>query len=357
VSGRVLHLVVPGPIDQRTGGYQYDAQMVTGLPAFGWTAIVHSLLGRFPEADEEARDCLRVAMERIPQGGRVVLDGLASAALTDGLHDLAAQLRLIALIHHPISEETGLPDALREELALAERRTLAMCRGVIVTSEFTADRLERFGVSRARVRVVRPGVDPAPRATGPGEGEPPRLLCVGSVVPRKGQDVLVRALASIQELPWSCVCVGNLERDPGFAGSVVRQVGEAGLSDRIHFVGESIEAELDRQYAGSSIFVLASHYEGYGMALAEALVRGLPVVSTTGGAIPDLVPSSAGILVEPGDDRALAQALRALLDGRPAKKQRAEFAEAARGYGLTLPGWPEAVHSFSDAVLQLTPDA
>ena len=140
------------------------------------------------------------------------------------------------------------------------------------------------------------------------------LLCVASVTPRKGHDVLVRALARIRDLEWTCVCVGGLDRDPSHTDSVLRAVADAGLEDRIQFVGERHGEDLDDLYRTASAFVLASYYEGYGMALADALAYGLPVVSTTGGAIPFTVPSEAGLLVEPGDSVAFADALRTLLE-------------------------------------------
>jgi glycosyltransferase involved in cell wall biosynthesis len=91
------------------------------------------------------------------------------------------------------------------------------------------------------------------------------------------------------------------------------------------------------------------------MALAEALVRGLPVVSTTGGAISDTVPSGAGVLVPPGDDRALAGALEPLLAEPEGAERRAALGAAASRYGRMLPSWDEAIAAFAKAVLELAP--
>jgi glycosyltransferase involved in cell wall biosynthesis len=95
------------------------------------------------------------------------------------------------------------------------------------------------------------------------------------------------------------------------------------------------------------LFVLASHLEGYGMALAEAVARGIPVVSTTAGAIPETVPADAGVLVPPGDSRALMKALAALMDDRAAREQLAAGARAAR---KTLPTWSAAAQKFAAAL-------
>jgi glycosyltransferase involved in cell wall biosynthesis len=221
-----------------------------------------------------------------------------------------------------------------------------------VTSGFTAGVLEAYGVPLDRMRVAPPGTNRARPAVGPAPGRPPTLLCVASVTPRKGHDVLVAALADIRDLPWTCVCVGSTERDRDHAEAVVSSVARVGLRDRVSFVGEREGESLEALFHGASVFVLASHYEGYGMVLAEAIARGIPVVSTTGGAIPYTVPADAAVLVPPGDASAFAAALRDVLD--PTSTLRDELAEAARRHATKLLSWSEAVAVFATAVDDLT---
>ncbi len=364
-----LHLVVPGPLDQQTGGYIYDARMAAGLRRRGWRVDVHGLEGTFPDADATAAASLDRVLERLVDGSRVLVDGLALGGLPDPIVAHRRRLHILALVHHPVSDETGLAVEVRARLADREQRALAAVAGVIVTSSFTRRGLGRFGVPAARVRVARPGTDPAPPAAGPGPGEPPQLLSVASVVPRKGHDVLVRALARLRDLPWRCVCAGSLERAPDHARRVRALVEEHGLAGRIRFTGECLRPVLDRLYAGSSLVVLASHYEGYGMVLTEALVRGLPVVATTGGAMPDTLPSDASLLAAPGDDGELATAIGSLLDPRaPAHAsgkgggvaagalRRAALAAAARRHAAALPDWDTAVRTFEQHLLALAPE-
>jgi glycosyltransferase involved in cell wall biosynthesis len=174
---------------------------------------------------------------------------------------------------------------------------------------------------------------------------------VGSFAPRKGQDVLVRALALVQDLPWTCTFAGSLDRDPGYADGVRHEIELLGLRGRVELSGELGTEALDELYATATLFVLPSHYEGYGMALAEALARGLPVVSTTGGAIPHTVPEDAGVLVSPGDVDALAEALRALLDD---PHRREQLAVSARRHASDLPDWASQAAAFAAAVRELT---
>lgn len=357
-----LDLLVPGPLDQRTGGYLYDARVVDGLRGLGWIVRVHELRGRFPDPDSAATAALEAALTQVPEAVPAVIDGLALAAL-EALSDRApVDGTRLALVHHPLSDETGLTRELGARLEGMERRALARCAGVIVTSRFTASRVvNRLGVSEARLRVVPPGTEADPEPPSPDEpsddhalaqalDESPRLLCVGSVIPRKGQRVLVDALAELSDLDWHCTVAGSLDRDREYADEVVQRARTVGLARRITFTGELNHDELVRLYRSSSIFVLPSFYEGYGMALAEALAFGLPVVSTTGGAIPHTVPDSAGILVPPGDAPAVRKAVGTLLRD-PAERRR--LSDAARRYAAGLPDWDETASRFAAAVRDL----
>ena len=351
-----LHVVVPGALEQRTGGYVYDARIVRGLCELGWRVEVHNLVGTFPDADAEARTSMTSTLAGIPAGARVVIDGLAMGGLPDPVRAERSRLRILALVHHPLADETGLDEPRRARFVALERDALAGCIGVLVTSEFTARRLGAFGVGPARVRAVRPGTDPARPAIGPGSDAPPALLCVASLTPRKGQHLLVHALSRLRDLPWTCVCAGSLDRVPGYATMVRELTREVGVGERIRFPGECEPDHLDDLYHHASLFVLPSHYEGYGMALADALARGLPVVSTTGGAIPDTVPGDTSVLVPPGDDGALGEALGRLLADGTGARRRAELARAARRHAQRLPNWTQAAQAFADAMLELTPD-
>jgi glycosyltransferase involved in cell wall biosynthesis len=353
-----LHFIVPGSLDQRTGGYIYDKRVVAGLRERSWDVTVHELNGEFPVADVQASASLAETLVRIPGGALVIIDGLAMGGLADTVHAQATRLRLLALIHHLLADETGLDQAGRADFLEREREALGSCIGVIVTSSFTAGRVRDIGIEPTLIATVRPGNDPAPPATGPGANDPPQLLCVASVTPRKGQDVLVHALARLSDVQWTCVCAGSLTRSPTFAETVGTAVRDAGLSGRIRFPGECDEDTLEALYATSSVFVLPSYFEGYGMVLTEAMARGLPIVTTNGGAIPDTVPSDAGIFVRPGDPDALAGALRSLLVDAPdqphsARNERARLGTAARRYASGLPKWDEAVEAFAEAARSL----
>ncbi|HET6522202.1 MAG TPA: glycosyltransferase family 4 protein [Geminicoccaceae bacterium] len=339
MAGSVV-FIVPGPIDQRTGGYIYDRRIVLGLRARGrWVEVVE-LPGRFPFADATARAAALRCVEGLAAGALPVIDGLALPAFARVLDRLPPW---VALIHHPLGMETGLGESEARALLDLEREMLRAPARIVVTGPQTVRDLERLDVAPARVAVVRPGTDPAPLARGSG-GPARHMLCVASLTPRKGHPVLLEALAGLVDLDWRLTCVGSPDLHPPTAAAIRAAIEERGLGERVALVGERPAAELAPFYDAADLFVLASHHEGYGMALGEALARGLPVVTTRAGAIPDTVPATAGLLVPPGDPAALAGALRRVLTDGGLRRRLAEGARAARA---ALPSWDEAVAAFA----------
>jgi glycosyltransferase involved in cell wall biosynthesis len=263
-----------------------------------------------------------------PDGALVLIDGLALGMMPALAAAHANRLRVVALVHHPLALESGLPVDIADRLRISEREALKHVRAVIVTSEMTAATLVRdFGVPPEAITVATPGVDRPASSWMAASNATPKLLAVGMVTPRKAYDVLVDALARIADLDWHCTVAGSLERAPETAASVRRQIERHALTGRIDLFGEV--ADPTALYETADIFVLPSRYEGYGMAIAEAMAYGLPVVATRVGAIPEVVPDSAGLLVPPDDPAALAHTLRRLIENQSLRRGYAVGASAA----------------------------
>jgi glycosyltransferase involved in cell wall biosynthesis len=208
-----------------------------------------------------------------------------------------------------------------------------------------------YGLAKDRIAIAPPGTM---KAGTPRQhktfSDPLRLLCVATVTPRKGHRVLIEALADIEHATWRLDCVGSLTRDLDCAAELRDLITRHHLETNVRLLGERQPQQLPPAYDEADLFVLPSFHEGYGMAYAEALSYGLPIVATTGGAIPYTVPESAGILVPPGDVDALRDALgRAIGD----RKLLAKLSEGARRAGAALPDWPQAVDQWRDAVVRL----
>jgi glycosyltransferase involved in cell wall biosynthesis len=344
-----LAFIVPGALGQLTGGYLFDRHIVDGLRAAGRAVELHELDGRFPEADKAARRAAAASLAGLADGSAAVIDGLALAAFADCLPTEAARLRLVGFVHHPLALETGLPIERREALALAEARLLPRLRGVLCPSRITAWHMAEYGVARDRILVTPPGTAPAPPRPKRQDG-PPRLLCVASVSPRKGHLLLIEALAELKDRKWQLTCIGSLTRDPEAARALEQAIARHGLAERVRLAGEWPPERLGAAYAEADLFILPSYHEGYGMALAEALAHGLPIVATTAGAIPETVPADAAMLVPPGDRSSLVRALALVLDN---DGLRARLAAAAAAAGAALPDWPQAVRRWIEALDRL----
>jgi glycosyltransferase involved in cell wall biosynthesis len=334
-------LLVPGPFDTISGGYIYDRRLVEGLRANGHDVQVVELSGRHPLPDEDATASARHALAAVAPGARIVVDGLGLPAFAPFADELVRR-GAVGLIHHPTALEHGNPGEVRDALKEAEQALFPRLARLVATSNLTAQRLApEFGADPARIGVVEPGTDPAPRSMGSGEGC--SILALGSLIPRKGHDVLMRALATLTDLDWRLTVAGGA-RDQVYAHGLRALAEELGIAQRVDFPGEVDGAVLEALWQGADLFALASHWEGYGMAVAEALARGLPVAVTAGGALADLVPVAAGVVSPPGDVVSLGKAMRrAIFD----TDLRAEMAEAAWQAGQALPRWEDRAAAFA----------
>ncbi len=343
-AGRPVWFLVPGPLDTRTGGFIYDRQMIDGLKRADRLGGIIETPDVFPGADPATIVAIASEIASVPEGSVLVVDGLAATDLSPVLKREAERLALIALIHHPLADENNADPRQVQALFDAERDMLEAPSGVIVTSPSTARRLADFGVGASRLATVLPGTDPRPVAEK-REG-PPRILCVATLSRRKAQDVLIDALEQVQDLDWRTDLAGA-ERDPSFAEELDTKLAVSPVRDRIIRHGEVSEDRLEQLWRSASLFVLPSRHEGYGMALAEALARGVPVISTRAGAIPDTVPAGAGVLVEPGNANALAAALRGVIEKPELMRTLSQGALAA---GRTLPSWSDAQANFIESI-------
>ncbi len=345
VAPRAFAMLPPAPLAALSGGPAYARAIVDQLRRDGHAVSTVELAGRHPLPDDAALEAAAVAWRSCTPGVEAIIDGMGLPAfepLTDALVSHGAA----ALVHHPTALETGADAAVRDALRAIERRMLPRLRRVIVTGDDTAARLAaEFGVVPERIRVVTPGTPEAARSEGPQRAGC-AVLSVGTLLPRKGHDVLLRALARLPDLDWTLTVAGGAP-DAEYARTLQALAKDLGIAARVRFAGGLDGAALEAEWDRAGLFALATRYEGYGMAIAEALRRGLPVAVTSGGAAAALTPAAAGVVAAPGDVVGLSNGMRRVVFDAGLRRRMAQAAWVAGG---ALPGWPEQARRFAAAL-------
>ena len=349
VGTRDVHVVVPEGIDDPTapsGGNLYDRRVSRGLTAGGWAVHERAVGGGWPHPDAGARAALAAALAAPPDGAVVLVDGLVACGVPEVVVPAARRLALVVLLHLPLGDEVGASP----ELAVREREVLAAAAAVIATSPWAARRaVGLHGLDPDRVTVAPPGVDPAPRAPG---DDGTALLCVGALTPTKGQDLLVAALADLADLPWTATLAGPL-RDPAHVAAVRDAVARHGLDGRVRLTGPLTGAALADAYAAADLLVVPSRAETYGMVVTEALARGIPVLVSDVGGLPETLGRDPegevpGMVVQAGRVAALGAALHGwLIDSA----RRAELRRRAERRRTLLQEWEVTSRCVASALI------
>ena len=339
-----LYFAIPGDIATLTGGYASARHLLAAMATSGFTVAQLELPGSFPVPEPQALATTDAIFSALPDGAAVLVDGLAFGAMENIALRHASRLKLLALCHHPLALETGLKLAKVKALQHSERVALGAAVAIVVTSNMTRKILMHdYEVPAAKIVVAVPGTKH--QVFAECTGDPPVLLTVATITRRKAHDVLIAALARLAHLPWVARFVGGMEFDAEWVKHLQQQVADCGLEGRIRFVGAV--ADPRDEYGQADVFVLPSLYEGYGMVFAEALAFGLPIVGTRAGAVPEVVPATAGILVAPSDVEGLADALHKVLTQPDCK---AGLQLGARNAATRLPRWHDTAQVISDLV-------
>lgn len=335
-----LWLVLPASVDDPervSGGNVFDLRVRDGLEELGWEV-------RTVKADAAAPGS---ALAQVPDGGLVLIDGLVAVAAPDAVEEASERLRIVALALMSVAAFPGAGQEAVDDETRALRRALR----VIVPSAWVRDELVGRGATVAsRVVIAEPGADDAPLADGSADGG--SLLCVGVVAGHKGHDTLVDALADLAATPgWSCTIAGSVSADPGFASSVAERGARAGISDRIRWAGVLEGDALQSAYRRADLLIAPSRTESYGIAVGDALRRGIPVIASRVGGLPEAVrPAEAGLLVPPDDPAALADALERWMTD-PALRSR--MRRAARAAARQRPAWSDTALAIDRALKAL----
>jgi glycosyltransferase involved in cell wall biosynthesis len=310
-------LVVYGDLEPRSGGYRYDRRLVEGLRERGDRVDVISL----PETSRARSFAHNLSGRLVRDLDRpfdvLLQDELCHPSLVGLNRRLDREYPIVSIVHHlRASELSGLSRRLSCEL---ERAYLSTVDAVICNSRPT--RAAVAELTDTPGLIAWPGVDrfegfpTDAEITARAQRDPFEVVFVGNLLPRKGLDTLLGALAGV-ERDWHLTVVGD-ESDPAYAREVRDLVRHEGLADRVEFTGWLDDEDLAARLGSAHLLAVPSTHEGFGIVYLEGMAFGLPALASASGGASDLVTDGkTGHLVAPGDERAIARAVDRLATDR-----------------------------------------
>jgi glycosyltransferase involved in cell wall biosynthesis len=336
-----------GRRDLLTGGYSFNFRMVEFLRKNGIdTDVVH--FRTVPEGLSERRNrAARYIYRHVLKSKPDVIIVSKSYQYVPLLRIFSSSLRIpvVYLIHQP--EWKTQKSWCRSILYRTYTRwILGMAHTVWVNSRSTGLEVEKLGIQPGRIVIITPGFD-RPGTPLPDRSErsgPVRLLSVGSFIPVKAHDVLVKACSKLPPGSFTLDLVGGTNSKEDCSGHISELIRTHQLEDSIRILGEFTADELGLAYRNADILVHPSRWESFGITLIEAMSLGLPVVASDVAAIPELIHDGKnGLLVPPGDVDRLASAIRSLIDR---KDIRLEMGARSQELASKLNDWDETGKAF-----------
>ncbi len=338
-----ISFVMLGLKDHSTGGYYFNFKMAEALSVAGHEVdVIH--FNTIPETLQGSR---------IPGSFHVlfrVLKNRPDLLVVSKSYSFMAFLRLLLpftgipvlyLVHHlEWHDRVEGVSGFRKKLV---RWFLSSGKKIWVNSKSTSDDVVSLGLSEDRICVIPPGFERfSKQAEQRSENSPVRILCVGTVCSRKDQLTLVKACNLLKDRNFHLDILGDEKTDSAYSESVRKEA--YALGDKVTFMGHLSTEELYAKYNSSDILANLSHWEGYGIAVAEALWAGLPVLAVDAGAVPELVTHGEnGFLITAGDVTNCAEHLKELIDN---KELRYKMSENASVRSKDLFTWSDTGREF-----------
>lgn len=331
--------IVPyaGPV---TGGAQADLHIVEQLRRLGWEVeLVPLLLGPKNESSWFPWRNMTFGFStmwryRHVAAGTIFLEDQALSGVLGVFNEFAhrrLRARVVVITYH-LRFNLWRHPIRRFVRRLIEGTVVRRADLIVVSSQNTRREVEALGIDNRRIKVIALGSRPsAPKHTSPvssSEDRVVRLLTVGTVEPRKGLEYLLRALGLLPDCSWHLDLVGSFDQEHHvLLEELARSLH---ISDRVRFHGRVADSVLEEFLVRAHVYVSPSLGEGFGLAVLDAMDRGLPVVATEAGALPELIENEkTGLLVPPRNPSALAAALRRTIVDRELRRRLGQAAENA----------------------------
>ncbi len=338
-----ISFVMLGLKDHSTGGYYFNLKMSKALSSAGHDVdVIH--FSTIPEKLQGSR--IRGSFYVLNR----VLKYKPDLLVVSKSYSFMAPLRIILpflrcpvlyLVHHlEWHDRTGGTSSIRKMIV---RWFLSSGRKVWVNSRSTAADVTSLGIPENRLRVIPPGFDRFSVETDTLiRNLSVNILSVGTLCSRKDQLTLVRACALLKDRDFHLFILGDDTVDRDYIAEVRQEADSLGA--RVTFMGHLSTAELYGMYNQSHILANLSHWEGYGIAVAEAMWAGLPVIAVDAGAVPELVThGDNGFLIAPGDVKSCTEYLKLLIDNGTLRE---EMSKRARERALELFSWDDTGREF-----------
>lgn len=356
-----IGLVIYDNLEPRSGGYLYDSRLVETLYAHGDEVEILSQPWK-PYSLRLLQNEDGGFLKRMLSGNfnLIVQDELNHPSLFSLNYRFKQRSRIpiVSIVHHLRISEQPSPLQL-PFIRTIEKRYLQSIDRFIFNSLTTQNEVTRFLGSESIGLVSYPGKDLFSGGLDLVEIlnrcqrlHPVRLVFAGNLIPRKGLDLALQALAKVKDLSWTFDIIGDPNTNVKHANQLRNMVFDLGLAERVFFHGRLEPERLFEQFRKSQVLLSPAQYEGFGITFVEAMGCGLPVIALKTGAAPEVIADGeTGFLVPPGDIDGLALALRQLLNE---KEMLEKMSVATRKRFDQFPTWEVSMNSIRSYLFGLS---
>ena len=289
-SSKKFTFFYPGNINQKTGGYIYENNILKFSKKNKFPINFIELSSNYPEPNTRDLKNLNKLTNNIKPDNVLIFDGL----VLEGLHksiNILDHFKIIALIHHPLYLEFNGKKS--EEFFKRAIKIYKKIDYFIVTSHNTKKLLsETFKIKSSKISIVEPGIEKFKKYKKIPSSKVKLLTC-GSIIERKKYDYLINEIKNIDNIQLNIV--GDVSRENKYANKIKNIINNNNLENKVILHGKISQVKLEKLYSNCDFYISTSEYEGFGMSLANAALSKLPIISYKTSTIEKTI-GKAGVL-------------------------------------------------------------
>ena len=289
-SSKKFTFFYPGNINQKTGGYIYENNILKFSKTNKYPINFIELSSNFPNPNIQDIENLHKITNNIKSDNILIFDGL----VLEGLHksiNILDHFKIIALIHHPLYLEFNGKKS--EEFFKRAIKIYKKIDYFIVTSHTTKKLLSKtFKIKSSKISIVEPGIEKFKKYKKIPSSKVKLLTC-GSIIERKKYDYLINEIKNIDNIQLNIV--GDVSRENKYANKIKNIINNNNLENKVILHGKISQVKLEKLYSNCDFYISTSEYEGFGMSLANAVLSKLPIISYKTSTIEKTI-GKAGVL-------------------------------------------------------------